>query len=326
MFASGSASPSFENATLSWNTADFGGALYAAYNASPSFKNAVLSHNTAVDRGGALAAFDSSSAHVERCSVEGNQAQDGGAIFATDSTRLRLLQARMSGNRAADRGSVLFNDGAQIMCSNGTMFQAVDSIAAGRLVFNAAGSVNYSLPLPVSTFLPSTFQCKELQYTVEDRCGRLCNTSLSADRNTDDSPRCEDGEPLRPCAQLCEPEWYNVSTMASMALGPLSSSAWPLPCASGFYGSGTSEAEQTQFTCSGLCPSGHFCPEERTETPVPCPAGTTSPVVGGLSSNVCTVCPRGYWCPEGSDRPKPCAAGVLGNSLGLKHSHCNGPW
>jgi len=320
--AAGTASPSFVNASILHNKAGTsGGAVLADGDAKASLIDSQLGNNTAVDRGGALA-FGGSSLHLERCSVQNNQAEDGGAVFATGEAQLRLLQTRLSSNSASFRGSALSNVGAQVMCSNDTIFEAANSIAAGTLVFNAAGSVNYSLPLPVSTFLPSTFQCKELLYTVNDRCGRRCDISLDADRNTG----CTDGEPLQPCAQLCEPEWYNVSTMASMALGPLSSSAWPLPCASGFYGSGTSEAEQTQFTCSGLCPSGHYCPKERTETPVPCPAGTFSPVLGGSSSNVCTVCPRGYWCPEGSDRPKPCAAGVLGNSLGLNHSDCNGPW
>ena len=49
----------------------------------------------------------------------------------------------------------------------------------------------------------------------------------------------------------------------------------------------------------------------------PCPAGSSSGILGLEDDFGCTVCTLGHWCGEGSSEPTPCIEGKYGDQTGL---------
>ena len=98
-------------------------------------------------------------------------------------------------------------------------------------------------------------------------------------------------------------------------------------CAAGYWcrlGSPTPFPENNGTTCGldylgELCPFGYYCPEGTT-SPVNCPAGEVTGIMGAANITQCDVCPAGYYCPDilpvlcppgdycpaASDAPTPC--------------------
>lgn len=71
-----------------------------------------------------------------------------------------------------------------------------------------------------------------------------------------------------------------------------------VPCRAGTYGAGTG---LSGADCTGLCPSGHFCPEGATQ---PSPCGRVD-----------------LWCPSGSATPSFVQQGWYGDSGGIRNTH-----
>ena len=113
MYASGSALPSFENATLSHNTASqLGGAVHAQDSATISFTagHNVLHHNQA-NSGGALYLGSTETSALQGCHFHNNVAQQfGGAItlhqggIAASVQQAQLANTSFVGNTAEGRG------------------------------------------------------------------------------------------------------------------------------------------------------------------------------------------------------------------------------
>lgn len=59
----------------------------------------------------------------------------------------------------------------------------------------------------------------------------------------------------------------------------------------------------------GICPKGYYCPEG-TAWPVVCPAGTYNLNVGETTVDGCTPCIEGYYCPNTQDRTQ-CVGGEV---------------
>ena len=57
-------------------------------------------------------------------------------------------------------------------------------------------------------------------------------------------------------------------------------------CLAGFYGDAPNE---TDSTCTGVCPPGHFCPMG-SETGLPCPAGSRWPYEMARNVTDCIPC------------------------------------
>mmetsp|Transcript_6632 Transcript_6632/g.24821 ORF Transcript_6632/g.24821 Transcript_6632/m.24821 type:complete len:4721 (-) Transcript_6632:61-14223(-) len=57
-----------------------------------------------------------------------------------------------------------------------------------------------------------------------------------------------------------------------------------------------------------ICPKGFYCPEG-TKWPIPCTNGTFGGQEGGKNSSVCGACQPGDWCLESSIQPIPCPTG-----------------
>lgn len=128
-----------------------------------------------------------------------------------------------------------------------------------------------------------------------------------------------------------------------------SGTQYPLACPAGKYlpsEGGASESDcivtpQGYYTISGasnltgLCDPGYFCGLGSTgPRETPCPDATYNPYYGRATSDDCSlcvsggycpqasshpnVCPRGYYCPTGVSEASPCPGGTFGNESGLR--------
>lgn len=77
-------------------------------------------------------------------------------------------------------------------------------------------------------------------------------------------------------------------------------------CPPGYHcpASGTGELK------SQLCPYGHYCRWNSTQSPDACPAGTYLNWAGATRPEDCRDCPAGYYCPVASVQPQPCESGT----------------
>lgn len=106
--------------------------------------------------------------------------------------------------------------------------------------------------------------------------------------------------------------------------------SWPTgPCSSGWFCNGSATRNMT-ITHGGQCEAGNYCPSNSSKME-PCDggwycakSGLSSPTAKCQAGFYCTLgasisnpidgvtggrCPPGYYCPEGSKSPKPCAPG-----------------
>ena len=89
-----------------------------------------------------------------------------------------------------------------------------------------------------------------------------------------------------------------------------------LPCSPGRYSNETGSPEchdcprgfyqdlPGRSSCT-LCVPGSYCPDEGSASPVSCPSGTYSSQSGLQSIEQCLACPKGFYCPLGSNEPVP---------------------
>ncbi|CUE73353.1 membrane-associated protein, putative [Bodo saltans] len=78
-----------------------------------------------------------------------------------------------------------------------------------------------------------------------------------------------------------------------------------LPCTEGFYCSLSGASAVT-----GECDPGYFCAAgSSSSTQEPCPSRYYRSTPGAASEDFCSVCPRGYYCPEGTSDPIQCTRG-----------------
>lgn len=99
-----------------------------------------------------------------------------------------------------------------------------------------------------------------------------------------------------------------------------------LACMGGTYGDAVgmnNSIQRAPYLCSGLCPAGYFCPEA-SAAPIPCAPGRYG-ATPGLSTEDCSgVCPLGHFCLLGSIAPIQCSAGLFGNCTGAADESCRG--
>ena len=121
-----------------------------------------------------------------------------------------------------------------------------------------------------------------------------------------------EAELLRVDQMICDPGYYCV-------LGQR------YPCPAGTFGnsSGISSPDSLFYLCSGVCPSGSYCPQGSI-VPTPCPAGTYGEVEGLTDSSCSGTCFLGHYCPIGTSIPFPCAGGIFGNCTGATDPSCRG--
>ncbi|CDW71823.1 cast multi-domain protein [Stylonychia lemnae] len=104
------------------------------------------------------------------------------------------------------------------------------------------------------------------------------------------------------------------------------STSMPKQCQLGFYSKkGSTECtycsdgyvcrfkEQEAEPMYSLCPAGFYCKADLANDgrllQRACPAGSYQPYRGKTSSEDCLSCPKGYYCPAGSETPRNCTPG-----------------
>lgn len=79
-------------------------------------------------------------------------------------------------------------------------------------------------------------------------------------------------------------------------------------CSAGYYGE---TADETHYTCSGVCHVGHYCPLA-SSSPIPCPEGTHLPAIGAVSELSCVSCAPGSYSDQAGLGNSSCAACAMG--------------
>lgn len=94
-----------------------------------------------------------------------------------------------------------------------------------------------------------------------------------------------------------------------------------IPCPAGVYGETNG---LITAACTSVCPIGYYCPQG-SQIPVPCPAGRFGAEVGLSDSSCSGPCDIGHWCPlaSSSSRARQCPGGRYGPVEGLRTSHCS---
>ena len=103
-------------------------------------------------------------------------------------------------------------------------------------------------------------------------------------------------------------------------------SALPTPVSLGYYSTGPSPIEKDdpeRRTGQKKCPAGSFCEMGIKRT---CPPGVFGATAGLQNASCTDVCPKGYYCPEGSVNGtlRRCPSGRYGTSEGLTDRACTG--
>ena len=186
----------------------------------------------------------------------------------------------------------------------------------------------YALPAPAGHFINSATRCMnppppEAKLCDDEFNGRMLYTFPVG--GTDD------GGAATPYPFLCAPIESRLSRWVEQHRASRASSQLPrheplcvFSGAGGFTGANASSdgRDQTSFTCSGVCPSDHFCPPG-TVSPTPCPAGTRA-FPGARSKGDCIPCPLGHYCGNSTAEPTKCPPGTIGNSTSFSTPVCGG--
>ncbi|CAM9954154.1 unnamed protein product, partial [Hapterophycus canaliculatus] len=79
-------------------------------------------------------------------------------------------------------------------------------------------------------------------------------------------------------------------------------------CGAGTYGK---DAGLTGLECSGLCPRGYYCPDGTASPTLRCPAGTFGASLGMGDESCSGECQQGFFCLSGSVTPNPNECGSI---------------
>ncbi|GHA20591.1 hypothetical protein GCM10008090_33120 [Arenicella chitinivorans] len=128
-----SASVSISNSTLSGNSARFGGGLTAVGRSSVSIINSTVSGNSADSDGGGLDITALASVSIINSTVSGNSAGfDGGGLSAQSISSVSIINSTLSGNSAGD-------DGGGLNALFHTRVSIINSTLSGNSASNSPG-------------------------------------------------------------------------------------------------------------------------------------------------------------------------------------------
>ncbi len=126
--------PSLDNLIITGNSAYYGGGFYCNNYSSPSLQNVTITGNSATGThsfgGGIYCCFDSDLI-LENVTISGNSANDGGGIFCYSSSP--NLQNVTIANNDAVLGKAIYSDGSSL--------SLINSILWNNEIFNISGDV-----------------------------------------------------------------------------------------------------------------------------------------------------------------------------------------
>ena len=211
-----------------------------------------------------------------------NLAVSGGAASVRNEGILNLFNCQLEENVASVGGGALeILDRGAVVLGNQTSLKHNRAPFGNLAVVASRALLQYAHPTPLGTWTTMPFQCRV--YRVP------CASSNCTDH---ESPELDE----QPC------NWRDNSIVmgqyvTAFAAGVEHNQAvFPYACPAGTYGSDLSMASQSSSTCTGACPTGHYCS-----------AGVSEPL----------ECPLGSFCPLGSAAPTVCPSGRYGNATGL---------
>ena len=110
-------------------------------------------------------------------------------------------------------------------------------------------------------------------------------------------------------------KWMRDTGATGTTADDTSFTGCPYECGAGFYGDDI--ARQSDATCSGSCPAGHFC-GAGTIQPTPCPMGKYLPTTGASSLASCIECSPGSFSDVlgNNDTCVPCGVGTYTSDFG----------
>ncbi len=103
-----------DNATLSYNSATYGGAA-GLYHASAVVKNSTISSNYATQGGGMF--FESGNATIDNSTISDNSAQDGAGLAANESANVTVTTSTLIYNTASLTGGAIYAYGSSLTLS-----------------------------------------------------------------------------------------------------------------------------------------------------------------------------------------------------------------
>jgi hypothetical protein len=120
-----------------------------------------------------------------------------------------------------------------------------------------------------------------------------------------------------PCGQICDYTRFPHQRLANLSL--VVNDAIPYPCLLGHWCDGNQTGacpagqlgNTTNFSsldCGGLCPRRYYC-QEGSAAPIPCAGGTYGNATGLSNQDECHDCPAGSWCEGG--RAFACEVGTF---------------
>lgn len=178
--------------------------------------------------------------------------------------------------------------------------QSVDPTPCPVGNYSAAQSTTCT-PCPVGHYCPH-------EGTSEDAMNRIfeCPAGLFCPAGTDRIPSMQ--EYGCPAGYYC-PRGVSTPTACSPGtFNPNTGRSFPtdcIPCTVGMYCSSSALA-----AVSGECDPGYYCPGGSSSAQdTPCPARYYRSIPRAESEDFCAVCPRGYYCLEGTADPTPCTRG-----------------
>ena len=170
-----------------------------------------------------------------------------------NSGLLLLMRSHLYNNKAlpssnsklyTNTGGAVYNTGEVHFIDKCTLHDN-DAEQVGRTLYNG-GKMWYHLPAAMGYYLENVFECE--------------------------ATKCDYQGDVRPCEgsfQIC-PRRFAGSYMALIWPGALEDDL-PYTCGTGYYGDSEVWSSQNSEVCSGICPSGSYCPTTPTTVPIPCP-------------------------------------------------------
>ena len=237
------------------NATNFGGGFYKL-NGNATLNSVAIISNEAKSGGGL---HSNSAAETTSGGLTAFSLQDFTLVIGSNIT-----------NNTAQYGAGVANYGKRCVLQNGTlvsgnvlkrgMSPTVLSGGAGSAVYNTVpGGLSYVLPAGKGRYVDASFVCQKVH----------------CDYDT--------------CPQTCDWAEYQGRTMVQLPL--TINGDYPPACGKGFFGNDTRSEHQNTSRCSGICPLGHYCPDEPTFVPKECPDGTFAFSLGLADKKDCAYCP-----------------------------------
>jgi len=287
-----------------------GGAIRGSGAGSLKLADTSIKDSESEGFGGGIAMTDSGDVELHKSTTSGCSARrDGGGISIRQGGALALTESSVA------QCSVEGSGGGIALADSGDL-SLIDSAVSNSTAAKRGGGIQFESSGSIATFLRSTLSDNQ----AASASALYYGGSTSTQGSVDDS---------RFVGNIAE-NAVTITAATEMRFHPCALGEF-MPVRGEFNGDvrGCNVCPERYFgnatdletaACSGICPLGHFC-EEGSALPVPCPAGTSMPLLGASRREDCLTCPRGQHQPDGGQpRCTACPDGTYSADTG--QSYC----